>query len=149
MQTLLITVLSLISVANCSPTVLSSTMCCCTQPNPPTYMLNIYHIGGNFRGRNLREFWGFVAICRSFLPEILGCGVLSPLAWQKQAAKIFSAKIVFLTNFRYMVVKVGGSVEEVAELSLKYNTSTYSHLVTVSGKIIRDLFPPGNGLLFL
>ena len=48
-----------------------------------------------------------------------------------------------------MVVKVGGSVEEVAELSLKYNTNTYSHLVTVSGKIIRDLFPPGNGLLFL
>ena len=101
----------------------------------------------------MREFWGFVAICRSFLLEILGCGVLSPLTWQKQAAKVFSRENCishqFAKVFRYMVVKVGGSVEEVAELSLKYNTSTYSHLVTVSGKIIRDLFPPGNGLLFL
>ena len=53
-----------------------------------------YRIAGNFRGRKLRGFCGFVAIRESFLREIWGCGIL----WHgksEQSAKVFSAKIVF------------------------------------------------------
>ena len=43
---------------------------------PPTYMLNIYYIEGNFQGRKISRILGFVAIRDSFLYTILGCGVL-------------------------------------------------------------------------
>ena len=44
------------------------------------------------KGKNLRKFRSFVAICESFLHEILGRGIL----WHgknEQSAKVFSAKI--------------------------------------------------------
>ena len=56
-----------------------------------------YRIVGNFRGRNFREFRGFVAICQSFLRKIWRCGVF----WygkSEQSVKFFSVKIMFYTN---------------------------------------------------
>ena len=56
-----------------------------------------YHTVGNFQGRNLREFRGFVAIWESFLPEIWGLSIL----WQHKWAihKSFLCKIVFSSNW--------------------------------------------------
>ena len=59
----------------------------------------MYRIAENFRGRNFREFHGFVAIREGFFREIWGRGVY----WRgrrKQSAKVFSAKIIFFINPR-------------------------------------------------
>jgi len=45
-----------------------------------------------FEGKNLCEFRGFVAICKSFLHEIWGCDVLRH-GTSEQSVKVFSAKI--------------------------------------------------------
>ena len=63
-------------------------------------------------GKNFRKFWGFVAICKSFLREIWGCGI----HWRHKQAiyeSFLYENIVFFTNllkfsplkvFRYTII---------------------------------------------
>ena len=51
----------------------------------------------NFRGRNFHKFWGFVAICESFLHKVWWRGVFL-CGTSEQFVKFFSPKIVFFTN---------------------------------------------------
>ena len=69
-----------------------------------------------FEGENFRKFRGFVAIRKSFLCEIWGCGVLwwhfsakfggvasfggTIGSTSEQSAKVFSVKILFSSNLR-------------------------------------------------
>ena len=75
-----------------------------------------YRIAGNFPGRKLHEFRGFVVICESFLCEIWRRGVL----WRgtsAQSAKVFSAKIMFFTKNRHK--------HQMFTQVIKYATSWY------------------------
>ena len=52
-----------------------------------------------FKGENLHEFCGFVAIRETFLWEIWGRCILGH-SKSEQSVKVFSAKIVFFTNLQ-------------------------------------------------
>ena len=78
----------------------------------------LYRIAGNFRGRKLHEFHGFVAIHESFLHEIWGGRGILRHGKSEQFAKVFSAKIVFFHQFAEV------SPSKVSRYTVHNNTST-------------------------
>ena len=54
---------------------------------------------GIFRGKNFRDFCGFMAERKSFLREIWGRGVFQH-GKSEQSAKVFSAEIILFTNLQ-------------------------------------------------